>query len=538
MNTLIGGLWNRRGVAPAINRAAAALLAVAVVFLLGRMILFHYHLIVYPYQAEYREGADLLLTTAFARGIDPYALAVQPQYTNAYGFVSNLLTAPFVALWGPSFAPGRALAALADGLSCLLLVVVMRRLGVSLLLCLSAVILFDVGLIDDGSSILARADGLGLLLFLASICLPWLDDYSPRSLALSVLLALLAFYTKVYFVLGAFYLGPFLFLCVSKRKALVYGLVLALLLGVTAWIVDQRADFYFTNALFGHINGPENAQWALTQFVGIIRFYGLLWALLGLSLGLTILLRPRLRALSAVNRWQSLRLLPAWARTRFPLNRTPLSRPLFEGANTPLALFTLSLLLSALLLYLKLGRNHGANLTYYYQLLAPFALLLAFTLLARLRRLQTLVWLALIPTLWLTGQAQVARLASGPDDSSVWAHLGQVVSTRHDILNSPALTGLVIQAGLPIYDSGSTEFFRYAHDSRHNIAALYKAYRTRLREGVQQGAFDLVLLTPGWARLIDEQNVADHYRLRETLTLPMPYSFQTWNIELWVPPDR
>lgn len=516
------------------ERVAAPLLTVVVIFLLGRLLLFHYHLIVYPYQAEYREGADLLLTSAFARGIDPYALAVQPQYANAYGFVSNLLAAPFVALWGPSFAPGRALTALADLLSFLLLIAVMRRLGVPRLLCVVGAILFDVGLILDGSSIFARPDGLGLLLFLASLCLPWLDHYSFRSMVVSLVLALIVFHTKLYFLLGTFCLGLYVFLFISKRRAIVYGLILLLLLGVSAWIIDQRADFYFTNNFFVYLGQSEDPAWAVEQFQTMFTFYGLLWLTLILGLGLNFLLSWRATGRLIPDR-TTIKSEPSQARKRVSLNLFRLSRPLIENVDSPLALFILSACVVAVLLYLKLGRNRGANYTYYCQLLVPIALVVVFTLLARLRRVRALIVLALIPTVLLTGQANVAELANGPADSSAWAHLAQVMATRHNVLSAPVLTGLLIQNQLPVYDSGSSEFFQFGYDAQHDISALYKRYQSMLRIGIYLRAFDMVVSSQSLSLMFDREDLTLTYRPMETVSLRMPYTSQTWELVLWVP---
>ncbi len=52
---------------------------------------------------EYREANMISTTYALLHGINPFSLDNQPEYTNVYGILYNLLVYPFSALLGYSF---------------------------------------------------------------------------------------------------------------------------------------------------------------------------------------------------------------------------------------------------------------------------------------------------------------------------------------------------------------------------------------------------------------------------------------------------
>ena len=69
----------------------------------------------------------------------------------------------------------------------------------------------------------ASTNALGVFLFIACLAIPWWRNYSNTSLAIALLLGLLSFYAKQYFILCMAILCLYLFLYVSMRRALLLG---------------------------------------------------------------------------------------------------------------------------------------------------------------------------------------------------------------------------------------------------------------------------------------------------------------------------
>ena len=68
----------------------------------------------------------------------------------------------------------------------------------------------------------ARPDSLGLFLFLVSVLAPIATNFSPASLIVSAVSALLAWITKPYFALGGVVIGLYMLLAVDWRAGLAY----------------------------------------------------------------------------------------------------------------------------------------------------------------------------------------------------------------------------------------------------------------------------------------------------------------------------
>jgi hypothetical protein len=488
-------------------------------FVLLRLISVHYQLVIFPYQAEYREGASLLLTKAFNSGVDPYAFENQPLYTNVYGFVNNLIAALFSSSVGPSFFIERALTATYISLSSLLFYKVLSKLRAPVALRAVGLVLFYASLLERGMNLMARPDSLGLLLLLASLFIPLLYGYGRTSLILSIALTVLAFYTKVYFVLGGVYLAIYLFLFVSKWKALCYGAALGLSLLISALIVNHVADLYFSNSLFGHINIADNDfDHMVKQFRMFIQFFA--WLLLTLLLGLLLSLRRSRDFLTHVKRPQ--------------VDLRQLHMPFWQHANQPFVLFALSLLLSILVLYGSMGRHDGATMTYYHQLASPFLILLSIGILSRLHQARLLIVILLIPTVFYVTQFYTKNVLRRLADVSAWQRMEQLTQAEGNILNSPAIVGMLMMQDKPIYDSGETQYFPWGQDE-HNLQQRYLDYKESIRAMINDQAFDMIVVNVGGTPLVDMEDVSANYQYSETLELLMPFTLQAREIQIWFP---
>ena len=72
----------------------------------------HLHIIFFPNQLEYREGAALLIVSEILKGNLPYTLKMQPYLSEVYGPIYYFISALFVKFLGLKLASLRLLSAI------------------------------------------------------------------------------------------------------------------------------------------------------------------------------------------------------------------------------------------------------------------------------------------------------------------------------------------------------------------------------------------------------------------------------------------
>ena len=123
------------------------------------------------------------------------------------------------------------------------------------------------------STPVASTNALGEFLFLASVLIPWLTLFGRGGLPASIACGLLAFYTKQYFVMGIGLVAAYLFLAVSRRKALVYGACAAATLVASLIAVHLTSPYFLDNTVFAVRNliGALHSTDALLQQPAFLR---------------------------------------------------------------------------------------------------------------------------------------------------------------------------------------------------------------------------------------------------------------------------
>lgn len=233
---------------PWLRRPVMLLFWTILVYFLVITTYYHHLILSDPNQLEYREGAALLPVHLLLAGKNPYALEYMPEATNVYGIVYPLMVYPLAQWLGPSLYTHRLVTALFIGASCLLLALVLRRERVALPYLVAGTLLFYQALMFFVGP-LARPDSTGMFFFLASILLPVLGRYSTAALAGSLLLGILGFYTKLYFVLGLLFVSLHLFFYVSRLKGMIYASVGMLILLASMWFINDLFPTYWVNVL-------------------------------------------------------------------------------------------------------------------------------------------------------------------------------------------------------------------------------------------------------------------------------------------------
>lgn len=496
---------------------------------------YHFRLIANPFQNEYREGAIVLITNILTRGGNPYALENQPEYANMYGIFYHLVVYPFALLFGSTLIVHRIVAAFCIWGACYLFFRATHRMNISLFLGLSfTLILYRYFLIGTP---IARPDSLGILLFLGSIFIPWKSNYSSSSLVLSVLLGVLAFSTKPYFILSLPFLAVYLFLFKSKRKGVLYGAAFMAATSTVILITSYLFETYLTNIFFASVNfGVKNEEYAARQLVLLIQEN--LFLLFIPFIYVNFLVWTVLTQSFNLNLNESF---------KFAASKTSLRK-----FNEPLiladpGLITSGLFFFALVFYVKLGQHPGSFMIYAYQLILPFLYLCILRIIQIQKSQQiTAVFssLVLLQLLWLARPG----FLKFPISPVQWNNLQVLLSKHQNIYNSPAIVSLLVSQDKKVYDSGLSDVYSGGLVRQSLWKAIapipqkdqdgYAQFLQEIEESIISKKYDLMVLTKGPffpTYFVSRDLVKKYYQYQETLPAPMGYVDQYWELEIWKP---
>lgn len=508
---------------------------------------YHYLLVSFPYSLEYREGAVLFTTDLLLNGENPYSLQKMPTAMNVYGINYHFVVYTFAKLWGATFLVHRTVSAVFLILSCILFFQILRRHQINVVYSFSAVLILYASLLYRYTP-LARPDGLGFFLFLSSMFIPWLQKYSTRSLLISAVVGVAGFYTKAYYVLSIPYLVMYLFLFVSKKKAILYGSFSALLLLLTAFVTNEIFETYFVNTFFNHIN-------VATNDINQLRLQLALFLIFNSGLVLLFIMCSTLSVFDKTigDFGGSLRFDAVLKNLIRQINVLNCDKP-FLGTAFPLSLY--ALVLSFGLFYFKLGRHNGNMMTYAYQLITPFFLLFTYSLLnSPLKNLRSAKlinnhgYVLFMPCILLSlyllwSSASALKDSSDWLSMEEWRHIEKTTHSYKNILNSPVIVSILMEQNKVAYDAGQMEYFQYSHYpsgwldglllSNTEISEQWHGYEAFVRQAVRQRAFDAVMVTP-WERAPYPEGLQEYYSLVDTVEVCMFHTEQCWQLETWEP---
>lgn len=451
--------------------------ALCLAFFFVKLALYHYHIVVHPYPVGYREGASMTSTEALVHGLNPFDMKMQPQYTNDYGIGYSLVVAPFAKVFGITMLVHRAVSAFFIFAAGALLFAVMRRVGVPLLLNLGGGLLFYASLLYPTTTTpSADPSSLGLFLFLGTIFIPWLRKYSWGSLLLSIVLGILAYYTKPYFFVGIALIGSYIFFFVSKRKGLAYTATFLALFIASIIIVHRLADCYFANCFFIHDNIRH-------LYMDHLKNQVIAYAQLHLGLLATLF--------TAMFFLISKRLI----KPSLPLH-------LYCGAGT------------LLLLLIWLGKHSGAYLWYFFHLLSPFLLIVTLSLAGRLAHWPLWAAWLIVFNLTVISANQDYRNIKHHDEQ--WEIAKRLIASNEHVLTTSLLTPMLIEQGKEFDDSGLSEYFRmgaYRYNKRTaqffkenaRVILQFYAYNNQLVDRIANKYFNVVLITRDYAPMVPSE---------------------------------
>jgi len=480
--------------------------------------LLHYHvsLINFPYSATLREGAMMTSTDALVHGLDPYDMSLQPNFMNPYGIIYPLLVWPLAKIFGTTLLVHRIVSAFSIIACCILVFLVLRKMSVPLLLNLWAILMLYASWLYQGTSTPSvDPGGTAMLFLLLTVFTPCFLRYSYKSLLLSALFAILAFYTKPYGVLGAPIICSYLFLFVSKKKSLAYGCLLLAFMTISVLFINQIFPAYFDNCFFTSLN-MTHAWSRLDHLYFQIDLYSKIYAWTLILLGIFIA-------------WQG-----------FKIYKT---KDFTILKNDDIRLVSWAILWACFVLYTSLGRHTGATLWYFFQLLSPFLLIAAAWVFSQNLLIDMIgVPFLIINLFTITSKLDYTLFNKNEPN---WLAASTLLSQYPHVLASPILVPLLVEENKQVYDNGQTEYFLSGADRPSWMQGFLKTdYRGYIQMAkffrdiehkVENKDFEIILLPPSLLPLGIDEAIHKNYKMVGNLVVLAPQDVRPYDITVWVP---
>jgi hypothetical protein len=486
---------------PYIERAAQAASLLAFAWLL----ILHLTMVATDAPMETRDGAMIATTVALLDGRNPYAIDGLMQTGNVYGIGYNLAVLPIAELIGPGYVAHRLVSAFAIFGACLILLRWLRIAGLGIIDSLLGTALAYAGFIYFTGAVV-RPDGLGIFLMLAAVEALRRGDCDARSFAACLGLSLLGLACKLYYVWPAFAAASYVFLWRDRRRGFAYGLAAIAATAAALALMQALLPGYGPFVLVANLRDVDyDAAWLLRQIGD--------WALFDL---------PLVLALAA----------------SLLLERARIGRDfgLFGGMS----------LLGTLALLGILGGHTGAHLSYFFQLLTPYLVVVALAKAARHKFALGLFRLSLPVAILANAHwfpLDPVRIAKAGDDFSVARDL--IRSSRESLATSE-FAGILAEARRPVADTGHSAYLVNAArpppawlqkfvPPASAIRAEWEAEGAAIRAGVDQQRYDLALIGRQPSLLFPLDRLVERYEQAGTMTIDMPWALQRWPVILWRP---
>jgi 4-amino-4-deoxy-L-arabinose transferase-like glycosyltransferase len=499
----------------------------------------HFNLIFHRFPLDYNEAGILVTTSAIAQWVNPYSLESQPSLISLYPVLYNIIVAPLSHVFGNSFELHRAASALFILGSCCLSYFLCRRESGGRIESLAAAALVYAGLLYYSTPI-ASPNALGLLLFLGAITVPWINGFSARSLGVSIVLGILAFYTKQYFVASLGYVALYIFLGDSKKRAIYFGFASLAVFIPVLFLVHYTSPYYLEDTFFAVQSSAKLAA-SGGKVIEQLKEYVLIYFPLFIILAIVLGNKLRLRLIANENSKES------------PQARAYLN---FFDFRQPLLLIKPDYIwfccaCSLMIFVLLLGKNNGTHMVYALQLISPFFIVGTLALMCRLKKWR-------LPLRALLVIAFYNSYVMLPSDFSVneenWVKIREKIANADDVYASTLVLKEVIAKGDPIYLSGGTRYFLFGSDKpafllkadrNKTVGEVWERYVKNIQKKIRNQEFDLLLIDM-WMPLPNSQKdksvdtqtlISQFYKVSDSVQLPLmnKRGGGVFGLRIWTP---
>ena len=498
----------------------------------------HFQIITHSMPLDAIEAAIPTITHTIASGENPYAVENQPARASVYPVLYNIVVAPFTLALANTLELHRAINGLFIVACCMLVFYATRRAGGTSENSFAGAVLLYAGLLFHSTPI-ASPNGLGLFLFLASIIIPWRYTFSSGSLFAALLLGLAAFYTKQYFIASIGYVSLYLFLAVSKKKAVTFGLASFFLTLVSLFFVNYTSPYFIDNTIFAQIYAAAAIGSNDTTVNQLLEYFWINSPLLIVLAWIFITSYASTTTIHRINDDERLEIhsIINW------------NGPLFRRAPS---YFWLCFFCSLAIIVLVIGRNPANHMTYLLQLMSPFLIIGIFSRISDSIQSKWLCQLLLIAT-FCNSYATLTHDFSFDEDK--WNRLRGLVLESEKTYAPALLATEILGSDGEIYQNSHTPYFAFAQvkpvifakdDPDNTIAAVWEAYVENINGKIERQEFDLIILDQ-WTHLPvamanlrnsisnktflmshlknsslnDAARLKNHYRKAEVIALPM-----------------
>ena len=483
------------------------------------------------------------ITATIAAGGNPYTLENQPSRMNVYPPLYNLIAAPLTLIFSNTLELHRVLAAFFIIASCLLSFATTFKSSQSLMHAFSSAAIFYSGLLFYSTPI-ASPNSTGLFFFLACICIPWMCNFSNRSLVFAAIFGILAFFGKQYFLAGLGYVSLYLFIAISKKKAVLFGFSSFLALTTCLFIAHNTSPYFLDNTIFSVATVTaiiSNDEFILKQIMFFSKTY---WPLIIFILSFSLL-----KLYTYIKNSRSNSIYRQLTKNKIKFNITNMSSPLL---SLKIDYFWFCFLCSTIIIVLILGKNPANYMTYLFQIMSPFFLIATFTAISRTTKLN---WI----TLSIILSSFYHCYAILPKDFAVnqygWEKLKNIIKNKNEIYAPPTVLSLVQSKDKNIYYNGHTPYFGLAigkpdilkRDGDQSIISVWERYVLDIHKKIKTQTLDLVILDR-WTNIpsLSEDSVIkvhgnnhlkSYYGLNKKLIINLPNRSGggAYTVEIWTP---
>jgi hypothetical protein len=528
-------------------KAAQLVLAICTITVVMALLSHHYKLITFIVPLDYNEGGMLSVTASIAEGKNPYTFENQPIGAVVYPILYNAIVAPLSSVFGNSLPLHRTVAGIFILFTCAILYTVTRKQGNSRLESFAASALLYAALLYYATPI-SSPTSLGVLLFFASITIPWLCRFSTPSLCVSIILGILAFYSKQYQIACLGFVALYLFTSVSMKKALIFGTTSLLLFLISLGAVIEASPYFIDNTIFAqlYVTGPITTfRTAFLQLYEFSIIYAALIAILFLQTARALVQRRSMFLRDSEK-------TPAQGLRRH-INLTNINAPLL---NVEINYFWFCFTCSVVVIVLVLGKNPANHLSYLFQFMTPFLLIACFKSIASSGALKPFHYLLIVAAFYSSYSILSHDFSTNKKN---WEKINAMISGADKIYGSTVVLPELINRGLEVYENGHTRYFPlaeqkptfFAHTNPdEDITHIWDDHVRRIHEMVERREFDLILLdqwmlmpepSPNSHLTLDvQQALEEHYYLSESIILLLAKrpGGGGYNIRVWRPkPD-
>jgi hypothetical protein len=383
------------------------------------------------------------------------------------------------------------------------------------------------GLIANGG-IGAFPSAMGTFLFYIAVLVPFIRSFDRTSLFASVLVSLVSFYTKPYFILGFGIVASYLFLFVSKKRSVLYVAQFLFLFATSFLIVRFAFPLYFIDTIVGNVSNTYRTLEHLVEQLIFLFLYFYPALILALLVLFRWLLSKREKTSLVYEKG-------------IPFNLLTFDQPLI-GYSFNYILYSLAC--SLLVFLLILGPHVGTDMYYAYQLVVPLFFHWLFQKTSLDTRFANGIALIIVFNLFVFGQKTINPSVLRQEDPKKWTRLINAVASSSNVLNSPVVTANVIELGLNPIDSGQTIYY-YAVEPYQEYALMgpsYGDFRSdglkyvqSIEDSIKRQEFELVMTTDGEPSFYHESLLNEYYAIDSKIVLNMPQTNRTWKIFLWRP---